>query len=126
MYVFSPYLSLSTMVLLWLHIILKVKTFFDAEYEVKSVIFGPFRHVVDGSEVEEEMLSAVTIEHKGNEVQVGSGFSIEQRKYFFTYPQDIIDHVITVQYFEESQNQLGENSLRFPVVKVIHGKERTT
>lgn len=104
--------------------ILKVKTFFDAEYRVKSVIFGPFRHVVNGVEVEEEMLSAVTIEHKGNEVQVGSGFSIEQRKQFFSYPEDIIDHVITVQYFEESQNQLGENSLRFPVVKIIHGKER--
>lgn len=104
--------------------ILKVKTFFDAEYYVKSVIFGPFRHVMNGVEVEEEMLSAVTIEHKGNEVQVGSGFSIEQRKHLYRYPEDIIDHVITVQYFEESQNQLGENSLRFPVVKIIHGKER--
>ena len=70
------------------------------------------------------MLSAVSIEHKGNEVQVGSGFSIEQRKLYFNYPEDIIDHVITVQHFEESQNQLGENSLRFPVVKIIHGKER--
>ena len=104
--------------------ILKVKTFFDAEYTVKSVLFGPFRYVNNGVEVEEEMLSAVVIEHKNNLVQVGSGFSIDQRKLYFTYPEDIIDHVITVQYFEETKNQLGENSLRFPVVKAIHGKER--
>lgn len=104
--------------------ILKVKTFHDAEYNVKSVIFGPFRYVKNNIEVEEEMLSAVVIEHKDNLVQVGSGFSIDQRKHFFNYPEDIIGKSITVQYFEESQNQLGENSLRFPVVKAIHGEKR--
>ena len=104
--------------------ILKVKTFFDAEYVVKSVIFGPFRHVVDHVEVEAEMLSAVVVEHKGNEVQVGSGFSIEQRQYYHKYPEDILNKTITVQYFEESQNQLGEYSLRFPVIKNIFKGER--
>lgn len=104
--------------------ILKVKTFFDAEYIVQSVIFGPFRYVRDNIEVENEMLSAVVIEHKGNLVQVGSGFTIEQRQHFYMYPEDIIDKTITVQYFEESQNQNGEFSLRFPVVKTIHGEKR--
>ena len=104
--------------------ILKVKTFFDAEYVVKSVIFGPFRYVKDNVEIEHEMLSAVVIEHKGNLVQVGSGFTIEQRQHFYMYPEDIIDKTITVQYFEESQNQNGEFSLRFPVVKTIHGNKR--
>jgi DNA ligase-1 len=104
--------------------ILKVKTFFDAEYIVQSVIFGPFRYVSDNIEVENEMLSAVVIEHKGNLVQVGSGFTIEQRQHFYLYPEDIIDKTITVQYFEESQNQNGEFSLRFPVVKTIHGEKR--
>jgi DNA ligase-1 len=104
--------------------ILKVKTFFDAEYIVQSVIFGPFRYVRDNIEVENEMLSAVVIEHKGNLVQVGSGFTIEQRQHFYLYPEDIIDKTITVQYFEESQNQNGEFSLRFPVVKTIHGEKR--
>ena len=104
--------------------ILKVKTFHDAEYDVKDVVFGPFRYVKEGIEVEEEMLSAVMIEHKGNTVRVGSGFSIEQRQKFFNNPQDIIGKEITVQYFEESQNQNGENSLRFPVMKVIHEDKR--
>lgn len=104
--------------------ILKVKTFHDAEYIVKSVIFGNFRHVVNNHEVETEMLSAVVIEHKGNSVNVGSGFSIEQRQYYHEYPEDIIGKTITVQYFEESKNQLGEYSLRFPVVKAVYDKER--
>ena len=104
--------------------ILKVKTFHDAEYIVKDVMTGPFRYVKDGVEVEEEMLSGVLIEHKGCNVRVGSGFSIDQRKYLFLNPGDILNKTITVQYFEESQNQNGGHSLRFPVVKVIHGENR--
>ena len=104
--------------------ILKVKTFFDSEYKVIDTFFGPLRYVKEGIEVEEEMLSGVAIKHKGNIVRVGSGFTIDQRKHLFKNPQDILGKTITVQYFEESQNQNGEYSLRFPVIKVIHGNER--
>ena len=106
--------------------ILKVKTFFDDEYKVESLNFGPFRYIKEGKEVEEEMLSAVTIIHKGNTVNVGSGFTIDQRKRFYAKPSEINGKIITVQYFEESQNQNGEYSLRFPVVKVVHGNKRVT
>ena len=106
------------------HDILKVKTFHDAEYKVKEIITGPFRYVKECIEVEEEMLSAVLIEHKGHDVRVGSGFTIDQRKHLFLKPEDILDKIITVQYFEESQNQEGGFSLRFPTIKVIHGEER--
>jgi len=104
--------------------ILKVKTFHDAEYEVVNTFSGPLRYIKEGIEVEEEMLSGVAIEHKGNIVRVGSGFSIDQRKHLFKNPQDILGKTITVQYFEESKNQDGKYSLRFPVIKVIHGNER--
>jgi len=106
--------------------ILKVKTFHDNEYKVKEIITGPFRYVKEGIEVEEEMLSAVLIEHKGYDVRVGSGFTIDQRKHLFLTPNDILNKIITVQYFEESQNQEGGLSLRFPVIKAIHGEERNT
>ena len=104
--------------------ILKVKTFHDDEYKVEDLNFGPFRYIKEGKEVEEEMLSAVIIKHKNNTVNVGSGFTIQQRKHLFKHPEDILNKVITVQYFEESQNQNGEYSLRFPVVKAIHGDKR--
>lgn len=104
--------------------ILKVKTFYDAEYKVVDTFTGPLRYINEGLEVEEEMLSGVAIEHKGNIVRVGSGFTIDQRKHLFKNPQEILGKTITVQYFEESKNQDGEFSLRFPVIKVIHGNER--
>lgn len=104
--------------------ILKVKTFYDAEYTVVDTFFGPLRYIKEGTEVEEEMLSGVAIKHKDNIVRVGSGFSIDQRKHYFKNPQDIVGKEITVQYFEESQNQNGEYSLRFPVIKVIHSDKR--
>lgn len=104
--------------------ILKVKTFFDNEYIVQDTFFGPIRYIKEGVEVEEEMLSGISIVHKDNVVRVGSGFTIDQRKHFYSNPKEIIGKTITVQYFEESQNQNGQFSLRFPVIKVIHGNER--
>ena len=104
--------------------ILKIKTFHDDEYKVEGLNFGPFRYVKEGKEVEEEMLTAVLIKHKGNTVNVGSGFTIEQRQTYFKQPSAIHGKTITVQYFEETRNQNGDYSLRFPVIKVIHGDKR--
>ena len=104
--------------------ILKIKTFHDDEYIVEEINFGPFRYVKEGKEIEEDMVTAVSISHKGNAVSVGSGFTIEQRKLFYKSPMNIIGKTITVQYFEESQNQNGDYSLRFPVIKAIHGEKR--
>lgn len=104
--------------------LLKCKNFSDAEYVVKKVEMGPFRYVCDGHEREEEMLSCVTIEHKGHEVRVGSGWTIEQRKMFHKDPKAILGKTISVQYFEETENQEGGISLRFPTVKTIYDGER--
>ena len=102
----------------------KCKSFHDAEYVVKDLEFGPFRMIENGLEVTKEVLSNVVIEHKGNNVSVGSGFSIEEREFFKANPTELLNKVITVKYFEETQNQSGNWSLRFPTVKVIHGSKR--
>ena len=99
--------------------LLKVKKFFDAEYIVKSIENSTHRVIVGGLEVEEEMLSNVVIEHKGCDVGVGSGFNQEERRLYFKNPELIIGKTITVQYFEETTNQDGCHSLRFPVVKHV-------
>ena len=65
------------------------------------------------------------IKHKDNLVRVGSGFSIEQRQDFYNNPDAILGKVITVQYFEETKNQEGGISLRFPTFKILHGQTRT-
>ena len=104
--------------------LLKCKNFHDAEYVVKGVEMGPFRYVCNGQEREEEMLSCVTIEHKGHEVRVGSGWSIEQRRAFHKDPGEILGRTILVQYFEETRNQDGGISLRFPTFKYLYGEER--
>jgi ATP-dependent DNA ligase len=104
---------------------LKIKEFFDAEYVVTGLIMGPQRIIVNGKEVEEEMLSAVTINHNGSQVQVGSGFTLDQRRHYYKNTQDILGMTIGVQYFEETVDQHGNNSLRFPVFKGNHGKTRS-
>jgi len=99
--------------------LLKVKSFYDDEYVVTGTESGTIRHIVDGVEVEEVMLSRITIEYKGNIVGIGSGFSMDQRRDFHQNPKLIIGKTITVQYFSESVNQSGEYSLRFPTIKHI-------
>lgn len=103
---------------------LKVKKFFDAEYVVKDVIMGTIRFIEDGREKEEEMLSAITIEHKGYDVSVGSGFSMEFRQQVYKDPSLLLGKTVTVAYFEETTNKQETISLRFPTVKAIYDSER--
>lgn len=106
--------------------ILKIKDFHDAEYKVVGYEVGPFRIIdeLTGLEIEEKMLTNVYIEHKGYKVSVGSGFSLEERRYYYKNPNELNNLVITVKYFEETTNKQGGISLRFPTVKAIHGKRR--
>ena len=102
----------------------KCKSFHDAEYKVIDLEIGPFRMIENGLEVTKEVLTNVVIEHKGNKVSVGSGFSIGEREYFKNNPNEILNKIITVKYFEETKNQSGNWSLRFPTVKALHGSKR--
>ena len=105
--------------------LLKVKTFFDTEYKVIETINGPFAYSEAGQgQKEEDMMTAVIVEHKGHKVQVGSGWSIEQRRDFYKNPEKIIGKEITVSYFEETTNKQGTISLRFPTLKAVYDGKR--
>lgn len=99
--------------------ILKIKAFSDAEFrtvrvETSVMSFPP-------SILEPTLLmTAAVIEHKGVEVLVGSGWTVEQRQMFAKDPAQIVGRLITVQYFGET----GRGSLRFPTVKAVHGDQR--
>jgi DNA ligase-1 len=104
---------------------LKLKEFYDSEYIAVDVIMGPQRIIENGQERSEDMLSAVIINHMGNAVNVGSGFTLQERRDYYLNPEKIIGKAITVQYFEETVDQNGNHSLRFPVFKWNHGESRS-
>jgi DNA ligase-1 len=104
--------------------LLKCKKFHDAEYKVISVDFDDHRIIRDGKEVVVPMLAQAYITHKGHEVAVGSGWSQEQRIRYESKPEELIGKTITVQYFEETKNQDGGISLRFPTVKHVYENGR--
>lgn len=106
------------------HNLLKVKKFHDQEYTVLDCINGTIRWTENGQQVEKECLSSIIIEHKGNRVSVGSGFSKEQREYYLNRHDELIGKTVTIQYFEESKNTEGNYSLRFPVIKYIYNNGR--
>ena len=106
------------------HNLLKVKKFYDAEYTVLKTVNGIIRWIENGVTVERETLSSIIIEHKGCLVSVGSGFSKDQRERYYNSPEELIGKTVTIQFFEESQNQTGGYSLRFPVVKHIYENGR--
>ena len=108
--------------------LLKVKKFYDDEYIVNNLIMETHRLIdkLTGLETEREMLAAVEIEHKGNVVRVGSGWSQEQRIKYNESPKELLGKTITVQYFEETTNKDGEHSLRFPTVKFVYDNEGRT
>ena len=87
--------------------LLKCKKFFDAEYKVESVDFENHRII-----------------REGKEVAVGSGWNQEQRIKYHDNPDLLIGKTITVQYFEETKNQEGGISLRFPTVKHVYENGR--
>ena len=102
--------------------LVKVKKFHDAEYKVLDYDVDEHEVVRYGRQDTIPMLSQVWIEHKGHRVKVGSGFNQEQRLQYVD--GSIVGKLITVQYFEETHNQEGGISLRFPTVKHIYDGKR--
>ncbi|CAG8513834.1 7022_t:CDS:2 [Paraglomus occultum] len=82
---------------------LKIKQHREAEYQVKAIETGPMNIYVNGKVEERDVLTNVLVEHAGNKVSVGSGFTVEQRIKYKERPDLIIGKEITVQYFDETE-----------------------
>ena len=87
--------------------LLKVKTMNDVDLEIVGA--------EEGRGENEGRLGAFIVDYKGHKVNVGSGYSKMQRIEFWKNREMFIGQIIKVQYFEETQNQQGGLSLRFPV-----------
>ncbi|MCD3319493.1 ATP-dependent DNA ligase [Clostridium botulinum D/C] len=66
-----------------------------------------------------DTLGKIVVDYKGNKVGVGSGFSDQDREYIWKNQDELLGKIVEVQYFEETQNQNGGISVRFPVFKEI-------
>ena len=104
--------------------LLKYKKWMDAEYKVIDVEEGDAQELVDGVMKKIKCVGNLVIEHKGNKVGVGTGLSLEQRKRWYEHPEEIIGRIVTIKFFEETQDQFGNWSLRFPVLKTVYEGER--
>ena len=106
--------------------LLKVKKFLDDEFVVKDIETAEMTTAEPGlGNVKYMGVKSLIIEYKGCKVSVGSGLSKDQRKDWFADPSKILGKTITVKYFEETQDQTGSWSLRFPVLKAVYENGRT-
>jgi len=88
--------------------ILKVKRFYTCDLKILRLEEGSGR--LSGT------LGAFVVDYKGNELNVGSGMSDEQRTEFWNKCDELVGRVIEVKYKEESNDKTtGNVSLQFPI-----------
>lgn len=98
--------------------LIKVKKFYTYDLEVIGVEEGTGRN--------KGTLGALVVKYKNNTVNVGSGFTDEERKYYWNNQDEIIGRVIEVKFKEiTTDKKTGLESLQFPVYCGIReiGKE---
>lgn len=91
--------------------LIKVKKFFSCDIRCTDIEEGSGRN--------KGTLGALICDYKGNKVNVGSGFSDEDRKQIWQHPEDVIGKIISVKYKEETKNKDGGISIQFPVFEAV-------
>ena len=96
--------------------LLKVKKFNEGDVLVTDILEGEGRLEGTLGKVE------VQFRYKGDVYtnNIGSGFSDEEREYYWEHKDELIGKVVTIKYFEITKNEQGGFGFRFPTWK---GKE---
>ena len=70
-------------------------------------------------------LGNLICDYKGFKLGVGSGYTDRQREQIWNNQEEYLNRIAEIQYFEETYNDKGGLSLRFPVFKCVRelGKE---
>lgn len=91
--------------------LLKVKVMQDADLLVTGVYEGTNRNA--------GRLGGITVkfEHDGKyyEIDCGSGFKDDERDYYWSHKDELIGKIVTIQYYEITENADGGYGMRFPV-----------
>jgi DNA ligase-1 len=90
---------------------LKYKIMSDCDLRIVALNPGTGRNA--------ETLGSLSVDYKGNTLRVGAGIPNALRRAIWDNPAAYIGRVVTVQYFEETQDKAGKKSLRFPVFKEL-------
>lgn len=91
--------------------IVKVKTMLSADLKIIGFEEGTGRL--------KHTLGAIIVDYKGTKVNVGSGFKDAERNLIWGNREKLLHTIAEIQYFEESQNEDGQISIRFPVFKTL-------
>lgn len=89
--------------------LLKYKTFHTVDLKVLRV----------EEHIRGNKLGNIVVDYKGYELGVGSGFSDAQRELYWNDRELIEGKIVEIGYFEESKNDKGGESLRFPTFKML-------
>lgn len=97
--------------------LIKVKKFYTYDLEVVGVEEGTGRN--------KGTLGALVVKYKDNTVNVGSGFTDEERSYYWDNKDKIIGRVIEVKYKEiTTDKKTGLESFQFPVYIRLREQEK--
>lgn len=93
--------------------LLKVKKFNEGDVLVTDILEGEGRLEGTLGKIE------VQFRYKGDVYtnNIGSGFSDEEREYYWEHKDELIGKVVTIKYFEITKNEQGGFGFRFPTWK---------
>lgn len=91
--------------------LIKVKKFFSCDVICTGLEEGSGRN--------KGTLGALVCDYKGFTVNIGTGFSDSDRKYFWEHPEAVIGKIVSVKYKEETKNKDGGISIQFPVFETV-------
>ena len=91
--------------------ILKVKSFKHADILCTGIVEGDGKY--------KGTLGLIECDYKGYKLGVGSGFTDEQREYYWNHPQKIIGKIVQIKYKCETKNKQGGISVQFPIFEII-------
>lgn len=91
--------------------ILKVKSFKHADILCTNIVEGDGKY--------KGTLGLIKCNYKGHELGVGSGFTDEQRNYYWNNPDEIIGKIVQIKFKGETKNKNGGISVQFPIFEII-------
>lgn len=91
--------------------ILKVKSFKHADIRCIDIVEGDGKY--------KETLGLIKCDYKGYELGVGSGFTDEQRNYYWNNPDEIIGKIVQIKFKGETKNKNGGISVQFPIFEIV-------